>query len=162
MIRPAFLKTALRHAPRLADLHGAEWGHLYADWDAGAALREFEAQSGDGTLPATIVALQDDAPLGSVSLIYDDLPGYEHFNPWLASLFVLPEYRSAGVGRFLLCEAENVLRQNVLGQVYLFTESAGPFFRKSGWEFVETGRCNGHPVEILTKEISEMGGRSSV
>ncbi|MBI2799668.1 MAG: hypothetical protein HYX63_05185 [Gammaproteobacteria bacterium] len=91
-----FLATHPPLGPRLATLHVAEWQHLYAGWNAVIALAEFEAQYSDGRLPTTLVALEGGLLLGSVSPIYDDLPGWEHFNPWLASLLVLPEFRGAG------------------------------------------------------------------
>lgn len=158
MIRQEFLKAVPQHAPVLAELQGRKWRHLYGNWNAAAALRDFEAENGDGTLPATIAALEGEVLLGSVSVIFDDLPGYEHLNPWLASLFVLPEHRKGGVGSFLVRAAEDVLRRNGVERSYLFTESTGAYFRRHGWTFVENTLCNGHPVEILTKEVGGFAG----
>lgn len=153
MRRAVFLKAAPHHGPRLAKLHGQEWGHLYAEWNADTALREFETQKGDGTLPATILAVEEDELLGSVSLIYDDLPGREDLNPWLASLFVLPAHRGRSVGGFLLREAESLLRKNRVERIYLFTESATEFFRRNGWSPLGETQCHGHPVQILAKAL---------
>ena len=68
--------------------------------------------------------------LGMASLVFDDLPGYVHLNPWLASLFILPEHRSRGAGSQLVSEAEKLLVLNRVPRAYLFTESASSFFEK--------------------------------
>lgn len=140
--------------PLLADLCGTEWAHLYADWGARAAEQEFAGQHTDGTLPLTLVATDDGILLGAVSLIHDDLPGHEHLNPWLASLFVLPGHRGKGVGSFLIREAESFLAKNHIPTAYLFTESAQGLFAREGWSPVGEAGCNGHPVTIFKKDFS--------
>jgi N-acetylglutamate synthase-like GNAT family acetyltransferase len=83
-----------------------------------------------------------------VSLIFDDLPRYEHLNPWLASLLVLPEHRRKDVGVHLVREAEQRLLLNGIPRAYLFTESSRAFFEKLGWIFVESGACNHHRLSF--------------
>lgn len=137
--------------PALSELCGGEWAHLYPDWNPDSARREFENQPGDGTLPVTLVALADGQLLGTVSLIFNDLPGFEHLNPWLASLFVLPEYRGKSVAGFLIRAAEERLSALGYSEGFLFTESAQPLFEKLGWEFLQNADCNGHEVTILRR-----------
>lgn len=149
-----YLKDNLRYARRLAELCAHQWRHLYLDWDQATALREFKSQRNDGTLPLSLVAMQNEELVGVVSLIFDDLPGYEHLNPWLASLLVLPEHRKKGVGVRLVREVEQRLLLNGIPRAYVFTESARTFFEKLGWIFAESGTCNHHPIVILKKEFS--------
>jgi hypothetical protein len=84
-----YLKNRPLFAMRLAELCGTEWQHLYTGWNGGVALREFESQRADGKMPLSLVAIDQDELLGMVSIIFDDLPGCEQLNRWLASLFVL-------------------------------------------------------------------------
>jgi len=152
-VRIDYLKNNPFFALRLAELCGREWQHLYTGWDAEAALREFESQRADGTLPLSLVAMEGDELLGMVSIIFDDLPGHEHLNPWLASLFVLPAHRGKETGSRLVHEAEKSLIRNGVPAAYLFTESARSFFEKLGWQTIERATCNGHPVAILRKDF---------
>ena len=152
-MRIDFLEHHPHFALRLAKLCGKEWQHLYSDWDHTEALREFDAQRADGRLPVSLVALEENELLGMVSLIFNDLPGYEHLNPWLASLLVLPEHRKKGAGSRLVCEAERLLVLNQVARAYLFTELASSFFEKLGWHAIEKATCNKHPVVILKKDF---------
>lgn len=146
--------------PVLSELCGLEWAHLYEGWGAEAARREFENQPGSSFLPVTLVALGGGELLGTVSLIYDDLPGFAHLNPWLASLFVLPEHRGKSVATFLVREAERLLVAEGFAEAWLFTETAQPLFEKLGWEFFQAAFCREHPVSILRKNLAPAAAAS--
>jgi predicted N-acetyltransferase YhbS len=147
-----YLKNNLDHARRLAELCARQWQHLYLDWDRTIALREFKSQRNDGTLPLSLVATQNEELVGMVSLIFDDLPGYEHLN-WLTSLLVLPEHRKKGIGSRLVCKAERLFLLNGIPRAYLFTDSAYGFFEKLGWIVAESRTCNHYPIVVLEKEF---------
>lgn len=140
--------------PSLAQQCADEWAHLYLAWGEGEAAEEFRMARTDGSIPATLVALDDDGGLlGTVSVIEDDLPGYEHLNPWLATLLVLPEHRGHGVGAFLVQAAERFAREAGSEEMYLFTESADGLFRRMGWEEVNKTTANGHEVRIFRRRL---------
>ena len=94
----------------LASWHHDEFGHLYDEtvWNEQTAVAEFEAMARPGCPDITWVAFDGDGRdgehvLGSVSLVGDDdLTGFEHLTPWLASLFVIPAARGRGVGNALM------------------------------------------------------------
>jgi GNAT superfamily N-acetyltransferase len=88
---PAFLEP-------LAEATGRAWAHLYRGWGTVMARAELLRQDSLGILPVTFVAVVKGHCAGTVSLIFDDLPGYRPVNPWLASLLVLPDFRGRGVG----------------------------------------------------------------
>lgn len=140
--------------PPLAQRCAEEWAHLYLAWGEGEAVEESRTARTDGGIPATLVAMDDDgALLGTVSVIEDDLPGFEHLNPWLATLLVLPEQRSRGVGAFLVHEAERFAREAGYGEMYLFTESADGLFRRMGWLEMAKTTANGHEVRIFRRHL---------
>jgi len=148
----------LAHHPALiaplAQRCAGEWAHLYLAWGEGEAVEEFRTARTDGGIPATLVALDENhALLGTVSVIEDDLPGFEHLNPWLATLLVLPEHRGRGVGAFLVSEAERFAREAGHGEMYLFTESADGLFRRMGWLEMAKTSANGHEVRIFRREL---------
>ena len=148
------LDKQAQHAEPLAALHAAEWGHLYADWNAVTALAEFAVHQSAGQLPTTLIAVAGNTLLGSVSLIFDDLPGWEHLNPWLASFYVLPGYRRAGIGAQLLKAAEETLQAHGLSAAYLFTESRAEYFAAHGWlTYAETSVVN-LPATIMQRQLA--------
>lgn len=55
--------------------HAEQWTEYYADWGEKRAWQEFEECLGVDILPKTFVADVDGQLAGSVSLIFDDLPG---------------------------------------------------------------------------------------
>jgi len=150
-MRIAHLQEYPCFLPVLADLCGSEWAHLYAGWDRAASLAEFSASRMDGQLPITLIALEEDDLLGTVSLIHNDLPGREDLNPWLASLIVRPEHRGKQVATFLIGEAESLLQKQEIPAAYLFTETAGGLFEKLGWQALDQAEANGHAVTIFHK-----------
>lgn len=154
-MRIDYLRNNPSFEPLLAELYGREWAHLYSDWDSAVALSEFASQRADGRLPISLVAMEGNALLGMVSLIFDDLPGYEHLNPWLASLFILPKHRGRGIGARLVQEAETLLTRNRLPQAYLFTESAGRFFEGLSWSLIGKTACHDHPIAIFRKDFAK-------
>jgi GNAT superfamily N-acetyltransferase len=149
----------LRHRPefisQLADWHDREWRHLYHVWNRETAMREFPSEPRDGRLPQTLLAMDSDRLIGSVSLVFNDLPGREDLNPWVASFFVIASERGHGVGGRLLAAAEEVLRTQRIRQAYLFTETAQRFFEKHDWTAHETADANGHKVLVMTKQLAD-------
>src|SRR5688572_2594307 len=118
------------HIRLLADLPEAiptlaEWFH--AEWHAfdGRSRSEIEAQLRDNlnrdSLPITFVAVDTTEVIGTVSLELSDLPPYDHLSPWLASLYVEPPRRRAGVGQALVSHAAEFARQRGLSTLYLWT-----------------------------------------
>jgi len=151
----AHLKDRPDLIPKLAELCGREWSHLYENWNTDTAIREFEASRTDGQLPITLIAMEGEELLGTVSIVRNDLPGREDLNPWLASLLVLPEQRGKRVATFLVRQAESFLAQLGFTEAFLFTEAAGGFFQKLGWGSYESAETNGHAVMIFRKVLGK-------
>ncbi|MFM8653950.1 MAG: GNAT family N-acetyltransferase [Verrucomicrobiota bacterium] len=144
------LCDAFSFAPILASAHAQEWGHLYKNWNRELALADFEMEKAGSDLPTTWVIHQPSGPpMGSISLVKDDLPGYPTLNPWLASLYVFPEFRGRGLGKLLVQQAMDFLRRQKYPHAYLFTEDQVPFFSKFGFSIHAPAQANGHPVTIM-------------
>jgi len=73
-------------------------------------------------LPETIVAYENGAPVGMYQLAMQDLDTRPDLYPWLAILFVLPEYRGLGIGKALIEDAK--ARSKALGAKYLYLYTA--------------------------------------
>jgi predicted N-acetyltransferase YhbS len=137
-------------APALAAAHAREWGHLYAGWDEAAALADFRQERPGGDPPTTwVIHRGSDTLLGSVSVVWDDLPGHPDLNPWLASLFVFPKFRGRGLGKLLVRHALDFLAAHHHPHAYLFTEDQVPFFSKFGFAVHAKTSAQGNEVTIM-------------
>jgi N-acetylglutamate synthase-like GNAT family acetyltransferase len=137
-------------APALAEAHAREWGHLYAHWNQETALADFSLEKPESDLPTTWVAHHPSGILmGSVSLVLDDLPGHPGLNPWLASLYVFPEFRGRGLGRVLTQKALDFLRQVKCPHAFLFTEDQVPFFSKFHFAVHTKTQAQGKKVTLM-------------
>ena len=119
--------------PALAHWHVAEWGGLYEDWKTEVAETEFRSQ-GVGGIPTTIILLEDNELVGSVSLIETDLETLPPYTPWLASLFVHPDFRGRGLGKLLVQRVVQEAAKLGVDRLYLFTPEHQAFYQKLGWE----------------------------
>ena len=86
-------------------------------------------------------------------MLYGDCEACPHFDPWLGSLYVLPEFRGRGhAGR--LVDATIDLAAAAGEQVlHVFTESAGGLFRRHGFREIERATLHGKPIEILRRAL---------
>ncbi len=106
-------------------------------------------------VPTTLIALEDTMPVGSVSIKNDDLIERPDLNPWLASLFILADYRGRDIGRRLLRAGEQSANAAGVGRLYLFTHTAAGLYEKEGWTFMESvTRTGGISEAIYYKDLS--------
>src|SRR5947209_3299252 len=101
-MRIDYLADHLELAPLLASWHYEEWSALLPEWSLEQALADLQTHTGRCQIPTTFVALEGGRPVGSASLLATDLDGWQHLSPWLASVFVLAEFRGQGFGRQLV------------------------------------------------------------
>ena len=148
-------------APLLGAWHFSEWGQLYPPevWNAEIAKAEFEGMASSTSADRTWVAFNGESRraqdvLGSVSLMAsDDLVGFEHLTPWLASMFVAPAARGHGVASALVdhllaaaCEAGH-------DTVYLFTSGQADFWSAQGWRMIAHVEAAGNPAIVMSHSM---------
>ncbi len=99
-------------------------------------LLHFAAES--ESLPTTLVAVENATVLGSVNVLENDLPLRPDIAPWLAQLFVFPNFRSRGAGAFLIAGAIAEARKLNKSILYLYTSGTLPnYYEKLGWSRTE-------------------------
>ena len=143
--------------PLLAEWHFAEWGHLYPTgvWNTEIAMAEFERMASATSVDRTWVAFDGETRrtqdvLGSVSLMAsDDLAGYEHLTPWLASMFVAPAARGRGVASALVEHLMAAAREDGYDAVHLFTSGQAEFWAARGWRTLAEVTIAGHPAVVM-------------
>jgi GNAT superfamily N-acetyltransferase len=137
----------------LAALHAAEWKHFYAEWDERSALAEFLNQKGDGSLPATLVLHEGMELVGSVSVVFGDCPARLDLDPWLASLYVVPQRRGLGHSLGLVQAGIELAAAAGARRLHVFTESAEKLFQRCGFEILERTMLQDVPITVLARAL---------
>lgn len=132
----------------------AQWGHLAPDRRLDQALDTFHAQCGEGGLPSVFVALSGDSPVGMASLIDDDMHDRPALNPWLASVYVCPEWRGLGIASRLVRRVEREASEHGIATLHLFTPDRQALYGRLGWCAVEVRDYRGERVTIMRRELA--------
>jgi GNAT superfamily N-acetyltransferase len=144
--RPEFL-------PVLAGWHHGEWGRLHPGDTAEKRAVRMEEHMGKRQIPTTFLALADGKPVGSASLVDYDMEDREDLTPWLASVYVVPEYRRRGVGSALVKRVLEEARVLGVETLYLFTWDRERLYARLGWSVLERVIYKGENIVIMSKKI---------
>lgn len=131
----------LRARPDLLDaVAEAIWAKFWRH--KGSPLAELQAgfrkHLAPGDLPFTLAAELDGAFAGTVSLIACDEPERSDLAPWLAALWVAPDYRKSGIGAALVTEIERRAADLKIARLYLSARGkVAPFYEKRGWQVID-------------------------
>jgi GNAT superfamily N-acetyltransferase len=149
-----YLKDHPAFVPQLANWSFTTWGHYNPGGSVLKAQQKWMTHLNDNSLPLTLLALDEDKPIGMCSLRVND--GIRpSLSPWLGSLFVVPEYRGQGIGEKLI-EA-TIQKTKSMGYANLFLlafDSTLPtWYQKLGWTFIGMDELHGYPVSVMEKKF---------
>ena len=147
--RFVWLSEVPERAAQLAEWHVAEWAPLIPGFNVPDMLGEFATHSGGEQIPTTLVALDDEDLLGSVSLLENDHDDIRAYSPWLASLYVRPQSRGRGLGVELVRRCEDIANRLGVARLYLYTSGQERFYRQLGWQDVATVSLRGVQASVL-------------
>jgi GNAT superfamily N-acetyltransferase len=152
-MRIEFLDQHPGLVPTLAAWHHAQWGDLYDHWTLEVAHAELADHALRRSLPTTLVLLEGETLLGSVSLVLEDAPELcDQGSPWLASLYVLPEARGRGMGARLVRAAVATAAEQGVTELFLFTPEHAGFYERLGWRHLVRTALKGTPVDLMQIE----------
>lgn len=149
--------TTVRQRPDLLPII-AEW--LWREWweRKGRTLEETEATYAECVAergaPQTFILLEDDIPVGTVTMARKDLDERPDLTPWLAGVFVIPDRRGRGYVRHLFAEFEKACRAAPIDVAWLYTNTAERIYLRAGWEPTEViNRVGKLPVTLMRRII---------
>ncbi|PZQ96776.1 MAG: N-acetyltransferase [Cereibacter sphaeroides] len=135
--------SALTDVPHFADIIANRgWTAWWTDSELGEA--DYRAGlkpmiTGDG-IPFALVAHDSAHYLGSVLVIENDLEARPQYAPWIAALWVEPEFRSQGIAATLISAAREMA--NALGHSSCYlcaSPQNSPYYIARGFRLIETG-----------------------
>ena len=88
-------------------------------------------------LPIRLVAIVNGKCAGTVSIVKNDLKCRE-YAPWLASLYVDKPFRKNKIGAQLIDRVKDIAKNLGCSELYLRTEHASGYYKKLGWQFIES------------------------
>lgn len=149
--RIVFLADVPAHVDTLADWHHAEWQAVMPGWSRAQAGDELRAHAHNRERPTTLVMLQDDELLGSVSLVDEDEPAFNAYGePWLASLYVRPDRRGRGHGAALVKALMAHAASLGIERLYLFTPGQADFYAGLGWRQERRLELHGVAIDLMS------------
>ncbi len=142
------------HVATLAGWAHAEWGHLHPGRELEAAIASFRADCGPAGVPSVFAAMAGERPVGMASLVADDMSDRRELTPWLASVYVLPEWRGRGIASRLVRRVEEEALAHGHGRFYLYTPDRQALYRRLGWRDLEDRRYRGEAVTIMHRDLA--------
>jgi GNAT superfamily N-acetyltransferase len=102
---------------------------------------------------AGFVARWDAQPVGVCLLVPTEIEPCHPVTPWLAGLFVAPEFRKRGIATSLIDAVEReALRQGNDG-IYLYTDESEMFYARRGWAVEQLIIWHGLPTLLMSKKL---------
>lgn len=133
-----------------------EWSFLYPEMTLQDVVHVMRERVNKEKLPLTLVALEAEEPVGTVSLKMFDMETRSDLLHWLTSLYVAEPWRRRGIGSRLLEAAENKAVAMELCRLHLFTSDVALpalFYQKNGWIVKEKTSYRSYPVIIMEKDV---------
>ena len=137
----------------LATWHYGEWGDLYPGETLESFKTELYASLSPEPVPATFIAIDNGVLLGSISVLHKDMDIDAPWTPWLANLYVNPDYRQRGIGKQLIQYLLEYCTAHAINQLYLFTPASRTYYESLGWKVLKSLRYHGQEVDIMHRAL---------
>ena len=144
-----YLSNDSRTIQQVAGWLYGEWGHLSRGNTLTTAIRRISERAQRRTIPVTLVARENGAPVGTASLIAHDMRTRMDLTPWLASVYVLPSHRGRGIGAALCRRAAREAHGLGFSRIYLFTHDKAGFYQILGWKEIQRTEYRKQKVTLM-------------
>ncbi|RAL20751.1 GNAT family N-acetyltransferase [Lujinxingia litoralis] len=141
---------------KVARWHQEEWAHLSPKKSVASRVRELRESAVTEGLPLTLVAVEEEAIVGTISLAEEDLETYPECGPWLSTVYVDESVRRRGIGSRLVRRVEKVAADQGVEELYLYTPDQAPLYERLGWEVVAVETYRGEEVTVMRRDLAEI------
>jgi len=116
-------------------------------------LRSLELFASDHSHGVALVAIANGEPVGTCLLVESEIEPNHDVSPWLAGLFVVPEFRRKGAGAVLVRAIEDQARQRGFSRLYLYTTDAAGFYAMLGWSVLDRTNWRGSDTALMVRDL---------
>ncbi len=134
--------------PTLAQWFHDEWSG-FDGRSVETVAQQLQSNLNRDSIPITFLAVSGAELLGTISIEVSDLPPRDDLSPWLASLFVAPQARRAGVGSALVRHVLDFARTRGLAELYLWTPGSPEFYARRGWTVFDRMQYARQPITLM-------------
>jgi GNAT superfamily N-acetyltransferase len=138
----------------LACWHHAEWSYLRPGDTVEARTNRLRAACGRGEIPTVFVAFSHGTLIGSAMLIAHDMDTRMDLTPWLAGVFVSPDYRRRGIGSALVGRVIECAAALGVKRLYLYTPGAEQMYSRLGWSALDRARYRGADFVVMSYDLT--------
>ena len=151
-VRILDLQREPQHINLLSVWHHRQWSYRNPDHRIKHRAKHMEEFLTPHFIPSMFIAKQNEL-IGSAAIVKQDMPSYPELSPWLANVYVKPDFRGLGVGKQLVNHiVEQALRHNI-HRLYLYTPDHSDFYLKLGWKILEITHYQNSHVTIMYKDL---------
>ena len=144
-----YLADHMGSVPLLANWHHEQFSYLNPQKTIEQRLTNLHNSAGYGGIPLTVVGISGDAVVGCASLVHNDMDTREELSPWLASVFVDPEYRGKGLGSALVERIVKEANESKVKELYLYTTDRESLYSRLGWQVLNREEFHGEGVVVM-------------
>lgn len=143
------LASAPEHIPTIAAWHHAQWGYLNPGGTFESRVEKMQRYLKGAAMPAMYICVDGKYVVGTAALVESDMDSHPELSPWLASVYVNPDYRNRGVGAALVKHIVNQSKALGFSPLYLFTPDRAKFYQGLGWEFIAQESYRGGEATLM-------------
>ncbi|MCH4196957.1 MAG: GNAT family N-acetyltransferase [Serratia liquefaciens] len=146
----------LAECPQFSDVCAA-WA--FGQWGSqrGGSLERTRQRFAQCAQPSedytTLLAIEDERPLGMASLWPSDDHHRMDLSPWLAGVFVHPDHRRQGIAQRLEAAIVLLARQRNHPVLHLITDKSEALYAVWGWQTIERRRQYDGEVVVMEKKL---------
>jgi N-acetylglutamate synthase-like GNAT family acetyltransferase len=137
MLEVVPLSTRPDFAEICASWSYGSWGCHTPDASIYKSIENYKERAANkDQLPSTWVACENQKCAGMASLVECDNEERKDLFPWLASVFVHPDFRKRGIASMLVQHIYGEAKKQGYKNLYLFTPDAEKLYEKNGWRII--------------------------
>jgi predicted N-acetyltransferase YhbS len=140
----------------IAKWHYDRWHNILPDFTLEKYAAYLPAHYKRGGIPTLFTAVSEGKVIGTAALDDDNMDTHPALTPWIAGLYVDPEYRKQGVGEALVRRVINEARSAGAKKLYLFTPDREYYLSRFGWRTLFKENYYGEMESVMVLDISPL------
>ncbi len=131
-----------------------EWGYKKSNNSIEKTIEQINKRVYNKKPPITLVAIENDKYIGSVSLKIREMSIYPQKQYWFGDLFIVPEKRKMGIGSKLVKAIEELAISMGITELNLYTPDQEKLYFSLGWNTDEIVQYENSQVVVMSKKLN--------